>query len=116
MKRQLTCAVPEWVQPGPSQIWATARDEIIRYRRLMLVHSCIYYKLDDSLVSDHKWQEWADYLAWLQMAYGWQAGFYDQYFEDWDGSTGYHLPHELVMHVALRLVKEEERQRQQGLF
>ena len=35
-------------------------------RRLMLVHSCIYYELNTNVVSDHKWQEWANELTSLQ--------------------------------------------------
>lgn len=95
--------LPEWSAPGPSTIWAPALEEIIRYRRLMLVHCCIYYRLDDSVISDHKWQQMAEYLQHLQETYGWRAGFYDQHFENWDASTGYHLPADAdVMRVARR--------------
>lgn len=61
-------------------------------RRLMLVHSCIYYELNTNIVSDHKWQEWANELTSLQMFHGADFGFYDSAFATWDGSTGYHLP------------------------
>lgn len=107
----------QWLQPGPSKIWAPARDDIIWMRRLLLVHSHIYYRLDDSLVSDHKWQEWADYLALLQCYYGWEAGFYDRYFEDWDGSTGYHLPsNHFIADRARRLLEYRDSQQQRKLF
>lgn len=68
----------------------------IRHRRAqMLVHSCIYYELNDNIVSDHKWQAWADELEALQKAHPecMEIGFYDANFKDWDGSTGNHLPH-----------------------
>lgn len=61
-------------------------------RRLMLVHSCIYYDMNTNVVNDHKWQEWADELTTLQLLHGHEFGFYDQAFEGWNGSTGYHLP------------------------
>lgn len=61
-------------------------------RRLMLVHSCIYYELDTNIVSDHQWQDWANELTELQAKYGWRFGFYDEAFQDWNGSTGHRLP------------------------
>lgn len=61
-------------------------------RRLMLIHSCIYYEMNTSVVSDHRWQEWADELTTKQMLFGEAFGFYDKAFAGWDGSTGYHLP------------------------
>lgn len=66
----------------------------IRMLRLqMVLHSYIYYILDDNLITDHQWQSRADELAQLQAQYGAvQIGVYDLAFEDWDGSTGYHLP------------------------
>ena len=69
--------------------------EIIRQRRAqMLIHSCIYYELDDNIVSDHQWQHWADELERLQTQYPQYCniGFYDYEFKDWNGSTGNHLP------------------------
>lgn len=117
VKRRSQTAVAEWLRLGPSEIWAPARDDIIWMRRLLLVHSHIYYRLDDSLVSDHKWQEWADYLARLQCFYGWEAGFYDQAFEDWDGSTGFHLPTDLfIADRARRLLEYRDQQQQRKLF
>lgn len=61
-------------------------------RRLILVHSCIYYELDNNVVSDHQWQDWANELTELQAKYGWRFGFYDAAFQDWNGSTGHRLP------------------------
>ena len=69
----------------------------IRHRRVqMLIHSCIYYKLNDGIVSDHTWQKWADELTELQNKNPEKCniGFFDEYFVEWDGSTGYHLPHD----------------------
>lgn len=66
-------------------------------RAQMLVHSHIYYERDNSLITDHQWQERADKLTRLQAKvrekYGHcKIGFFDDAFDEWDGSSGYHLP------------------------
>ena len=69
--------------------------EIIRQRRhQMLVHSYLYYKKDAPVISDDKWQQWANELTDLQTRYpeATKLDFYDEVFADWDGSTGMHLP------------------------
>jgi hypothetical protein len=68
----------------------------IRQRRAqMLVHSCIYYELNDNIVSDHQWQAWADELQQLQEQNPdcCNIDFFDWEFRDWTGATGNHLPH-----------------------
>lgn len=66
--------------------------EKIRQRRIqMLVHSYIYYHMDDNIVSDDKWQEWADELTELQKRKQ-NIGFYDEAFADWSGASGAFLP------------------------
>ena len=83
---------------------------ILHLRRLMLVHSYLYYELGESQVSDHLWQEWADELAELQGTFDWRIGFYDPQFRDWDGSTGYHLKYDVsVRRVAERLMLGQQR-------
>jgi hypothetical protein len=72
-----------------------ATKSLIRRRRLqMLVHSCIYYQLNDNIITDHKWQEWADELQALQEKHpNWlEIGCFDKAFKDWTGATGNHLP------------------------
>lgn len=65
----------------------------IRRRRLqMMVHSYVYYELNDNVVSDTVWQLWAGQLTRAQKLHPEPIGFYDEAFADWDGSTGYHLP------------------------
>lgn len=66
-------------------------DTIRQRRTQMLVHSYLYYVLDSPVISDDKWQQWADELTALQLQEK-QIGFYDEEFADWDGSTGMHLP------------------------
>lgn len=91
----------------------TDEDEIkskIRQRRSqMLIHSCIYYELDDSIVSDHRWQKWADELEQLQEKHPecCKIGFFDKEFENWTGATGNHLPHRnpWVMHKAKLIIQ-----------
>lgn len=81
------------------------RRKIKQRRSQMLVHSFIYYVLDDSLVSDDTWQKWANDLVELQKEYPRPIKFYDDEFKDWDGSTGCHLPIDhWVQKVANRLV------------
>jgi hypothetical protein len=80
----------------PTCVYVQTPAEKIKQRRAqMLIHSCIYYELDDNIVSDHQWQAWADELQELQSKHPEliEMGFYDQYFKDWDGATGAHLPH-----------------------
>lgn len=63
----------------------------------MLVHSYIYYELGESLVSDAKWQQWANELVQLQKDNPIAADkvIYAQDFKDFDGTTGYHLPYRM---------------------
>lgn len=76
-------------------------DLIKRRRAQMLVHSFAYYVLDESIVTDDTWQRWADELVELQRGAPAKIGFYDPEFQDWDGSTGMHLPQDgWVSHKA----------------
>ena len=56
----------------------------------MLVHSYIYYELDQSIVSDSKWSKWAKELEQLQRDYPKESVEVEYYedFKDWDGSSG----------------------------
>ena len=71
----------------------TLVEKIRQRRHQMLVHSYLYYSMDESVVSDGKWQQWADELVELQKQKK-VIGFYDEVFAEWDGSTGMHLPHD----------------------
>ena len=74
---------------------AEIKSKIKRRRGQMLVHSCIYYELNDNIISDHQWQEWADELQQLQDENPdcCNIDFFDYEFRDWTGATGNHLPH-----------------------
>lgn len=56
-----------------------------------MLHSYIYYELNDSLVSDDLWQAWAQELVSLQAEHPAPIDFFDDLFTNWDGTTGYHL-------------------------
>lgn len=88
----------------------TVAEKTKQRRSQMLVHSCIYYHLDDSVVSDHQWQAWANELRDLQNLFGWEIGFYDEEFRGWEGSTGFDLPlrDPVVMSKATRLLEQRE--------
>lgn len=56
----------------------------------MLVHSYIYYELNDNIISDNTWSKWAVELADLQNKYSVIAKTveWSEAFKNWDGSTG----------------------------
>lgn len=63
---------------------------IHRRREQMLVHSYIYYKLNDNIIDDFTWSKWAMELQELQKDYpeiSKQVADYEL-FKHWDGSTG----------------------------
>lgn len=80
--------------------------ERVRQRRTqMLVHSFLYYEMNETIVSDDTWQRWADELVQLQAQHPAPIGFYDEEFADWDGATGMHLPQDgYVRAAALKLL------------
>ena len=67
---------------------------ILRRRLQVLVHSCIYYHFNDSLISDAKWQRWANELVQLQREYPHIARRVDYHaeFKNFDATTGFDLP------------------------
>ena len=67
----------------------------IKQRRLqLLVHSCIYYEFNQSIIDDATWAKWAIELEQLQTAYPAIADKVEwaDVFNDFDHSTGYNLP------------------------
>ena len=79
----------------------------IRQLRICLaVHSYIYYELCDNLVSDNKWQAWAEELKEMQAKHPEYTDAYDKYYKDWDGTTGFHLCQIPGLHQsAMRIVR-----------
>lgn len=69
-------------------------EKIQQRRYQLLIHSCIYYHLNQNIISDKKWDEWARELKTLQEHYpniSEKVMLYE-YFKDWDASTGAFLP------------------------
>lgn len=86
--------------------------ELIQRRRLqLLVHSCIYYILDESIISDSTWSRWAAELVELQQRYPEIAETvcWHEAFQGFDGSTGFDLPieDEWVLNKAKYLVRRK---------
>lgn len=84
-------------------------DEIInRRRRQILVHSCIYYRFNQNIISDHTYDKWSKELSQLQRMHPEAANrcVYSEYFKDFDGSSGFDLPYHLpeIVRNALRLI------------
>ena len=82
--------------------------EKIQQRRLqILVHSCIYYELNGSAVSDKQWDTWAKELVSLQRQFHHIAEqvIWHSDFVDFDGTTGFNLPikDEWVMKKAMQM-------------
>lgn len=67
----------------------------IHQRRLqMMIHSCIYYELGSSLITDHQFDSWGRELVKLQAEHpkvSEQVLWYNE-FKDWDATTGFNLP------------------------
>lgn len=66
-------------------------ETIRRYRRVLIVHSLLYYELDESIIPDWQFDQWCKELAELQNAHPEYSDDFDHYFANFDGSTGYHL-------------------------
>lgn len=70
--------------------------DLIQRRRLQLiVHSRIYYKLNNNIISDMQWDAWARELVQLQKDYPKESEaceWFKDAFQDWDASTGAFLP------------------------
>jgi NAD-dependent DNA ligase len=71
----------------------TVQEWIKQRRRQMLLHSFMYYRMGESLVSDEQFDKWARELLFLQTEYpqeSLEVEFYED-FKTWDATTGYHL-------------------------
>lgn len=82
---------------------------ITRRRRQILVHSCIYYRLNTNIIDDHKYDLWSKQLADLQERFpelSKEAPLYE-YYAEFDGSTGFDLPvnHPDVIHSARKVLE-----------
>lgn len=82
---------PYYEFPNP----ADPEGALIKRRRLqVLVHSCLYYALDENIWDDHRFDMVCkDLVGLLRDHPGAYSDRFDEYFEGWDGSSGYHFPH-----------------------
>lgn len=98
----------------PVEMDADIRGRILQRRRQVLIHSCIYYRFSENVVSDAKWTEWAVELEQLQAKYPeiaantpWAAAF-----QGFDHSTGFDLPiHDPRVVAEARGILEEAKRR-----
>jgi NAD-dependent DNA ligase len=85
---------------------------ITRRRRQVLVHSCLYYKFNTTLISDHTYDAWARELMELQRKYPDIAAecAHADAFADWSETTsGFNLPlYGWVQTVAERCLRYHE--------
>lgn len=80
----------------------------------MVVHSAIYYELDDNIISDNEWAKRAKELVELQSKHPEIAKtcVYADEFSDFDGSTGFSLPRdERVMAKAQYLLANRRKRK-----
>lgn len=75
---------------------ATKIAELInRRRRQILIHSFLYYRMNTSIVSDHRYDAWARELAELQAKYSEiakQCVYADAFADFSESVTGFNLP------------------------
>ena len=72
----------------------TTIDYINRLQRIIIVHSYLYYELDDSIISDTEYDAKARKLVEYKNDYPklWTESMcYNQFGDDYDGSTGFSL-------------------------
>lgn len=92
----------------PDMTTAQIKELINRRRRQVLVHSVIYYKLNENLIDDATWSKWALELEELQNRYPKIAAACPlaKAFENFDHSTGMSLPLDdpWAVHIAQYLL------------
>lgn len=95
------------------------KSKIRQRRSQMLVHSYIYYVLDDNIVSDDTWQKWANELTDLQNTYPKlsKIDFYDREFATWNGDSGAFLPlnDNYVIHKSMQVYNEFQKESQRNV-
>ena len=77
----------------PTPEAGSAAEKIKRRRLQVLVHSCMYYELDQSIVDDDIFDGWCNELVELQKDNpGVYSDRFDEWFDDFTGETGFNLP------------------------
>jgi NAD-dependent DNA ligase len=86
MKCRKQNVLVDLVAPANSVI----KELIERRRRQVIVHSVLYYTLDENIIDDHTFDRWCKELVTLQEEYPELASecVYADEFKGYDGSTG----------------------------
>jgi len=87
-------------------------------QRKIIINSIIYYELNESLMSDQKFDKMCkNLLKGIQYTKNYERSDYFYVFYDFDGSTGFHLYHRLedddkeyLMHLAQHVLKMSKRE------
>lgn len=106
-------------QPQCEGMEQSILERIVMLRRQVLLHSYIYYSLDENVIADHEFDRRGRELFDLQKEHGWNVNFYDSIFKHWQGQSGFWLPtnkgcDEHVNRVAARVLAHEKLNRQYG--
>lgn len=90
------------------------QERIEQRRRQLLIHGCIYYRLNTNIIDDHVYDRWSNELVELQAKYpkASEQASYHEYFEDFDGSSGFDLPTHLPEIVGRARWLLEQKQRE----
>jgi len=82
---------------------------INRRERQLLVHSFLYYQLNENIISDHVFDLWSKELAKAIIEHPdiFSKSVYAAEFKNFDGSSGYDLPFHLpeIQNAGYRLLK-----------
>lgn len=79
----------------------TTQEYIDFLQRFMIIHSVIYYEYNDNVIDDRLYDAKAKELVGLKNSYPelWkQSMYYKQFGDDYNGSTGFTLFHDLDEH------------------
>lgn len=88
------------------------KELINRRRRQILVHSYIYYQLNDNIIEDNIYDKWSKELIELQNNYPELAATipYHEEFKEFDGSTGFDLPKDnWTISIALKILRYKDK-------
>lgn len=78
---------------------AESTQEAIRLRRLVILHSIIYYSHNTSIIPDSLFDDICKRLVDLQEKAGSSFDYFDEEFKDFDGSTGMHLTNPYMLKI-----------------
>lgn len=84
-----------------------------RRERQILVHSFLYYQMNENIISDHTFDAWSSELVELKEKHPeeFSQTVYAKEFADFDGSSGFDLPYHYpnIQAVGYRLLAYNKR-------